>query len=224
MPDTPLVSVVVPVLNDAVAVARLFVHLPPSSRFEILLVDGGYDDELDRLAGSRPDVRLIRATAGRGRQMNAGARLSSAGWLLFLHADSRLPLGWLDRLTACEPGVVGGWFRFALDDTAWQARLIERAVVWRVRLLQLPYGDQGLFVRRGVFESLGGYRELPIMEDVEFVRRLTRAGPVTEIPLPLVTSARRWQRDGWFRRSARHMALAALYFMGISPSRLARWR
>ncbi len=190
----------------------------------MLLVDGGYDEELDRLAGSRPNVRLIRTAAGRGIQMNAGARLSSADWLLFLHADSQLPFGWLDRLMACDSHVLGGWFRFALDDTAWQARMVEHAVAWRVRLFQLPYGDQGLFVRRLVFESLGGYRELPIMEDVEFVRRLTRAGPVTEIPLPLATSSRRWRRDGWLRRSARNMALAGLYFLGVSPSRLARWR
>ena len=219
----PLVSLVVPVLNDAEAAATLLAQVPPTSHVEMLLVDGGYDVEIDRLAGSRPDVRIIRTAAGRACQMNEGASLSSADWVLFLHADSRLPPGWLTALTSCEPHVIGGWFRFALDDPAWQARLIERAVAWRVRLFRLPYGDQGIFVRRRVFESLGGFRELPIMEDVDFVRRLIKAGPVRELPLPLATSARRWRRDGWFTRSACNLALLTLYFLGVSPARLARW-
>jgi GT2 family glycosyltransferase len=120
-------------------------------------------------------------------------------------------------------GTIGGWFRFALDDPAWQARLIERGVALRVRLLRLPYGDQGLFVRRDVFMTLGGFREWPLLEDVEFVRRLVRAGPTHEVRLPLITSARRWRQDGWFRRSARNLAIISCYFAGMAPARLARW-
>jgi len=93
----------------------------------------------------------------------------------------------------------------------------------RVRLLRLPYGDQGLFVRRRTFADMGGYREMPLMEDVDFVRRLTRMGTVVEVPGAIATSARRWKRDGWFRRSARNVALLSLYFCGVSPNRLARW-
>ena len=119
--------------------------------------------------------------------------------------------------------VVGGWFRFALDDTAWQARVIERLVAWRVRHLRLPYGDQGLFVRRNAFERLGGFRELPLLEDVEFVRRLVRAGRTVELPLALATSPRRWHRDGWFRRSTKNIAIVGLYLAGVQPARLARW-
>lgn len=219
----PLVSLVVPVLNDAAAVARLFEHLPPNPDVEILLVDGGDDADLDRLARSRSDVRLIRTTAGRANQMNQGATASTGDWILFLHADSQLPGDWLDRLRAAEPQSVGGWFRFALEDPAWQARLIERGVALRVRLFRLPYGDQGIFVRRAVFAALGGFAQIPIMEDVEFVRRLVRSGPVTEIPAPLLTSSRRWRRNGWFRRSGRNLILIGLYFAGVSPARLARW-
>jgi hypothetical protein len=90
-------------------------------------------------------------------------------------------------------------------------------------MLRLPYGDQGLFTTRAVFDALGGYREMPLMEDVDFVRRLTKQGPVIELPLKLRTSARRWERDGWFRRSLRNAALVTLYFLGVSPRRLARW-
>jgi GT2 family glycosyltransferase len=92
-----------------------------------------------------------------------------------------------------------------------------------VRFLRLPYGDQGLFVRRRTFVALGGYRDIALMEDVELVRRLVDAGPVVEVPRPITTSARRWRRDGWFRRSARNLTLLSLYFCGVPPRVLARW-
>jgi GT2 family glycosyltransferase len=110
-----------------------------------------------------------------------------------------------------------------LDDPAWQARLIERLVAWRVRRLHLPFGDQGIFVRRRIFEHLGGFRDMPLMEDIEFVRRLVRAGLVAELPLTLHTSSRRWRRDGWCRRSLTNLTIQALYFAGVPPARLARW-
>ena len=223
LPASPLVSVVVPVLDDARAVARLLTSCTPHPQVQVLVVDGGYDSALDDLAGERPDVQVLRSPPGRGRQMNAGAAAASGTWLLFLHADSTLPPGWLNELSRLGANVVGGWFRFALDDSAWQARWLERAVAWRVRWFRLPYGDQGIFVRRATFEALGGYPDIPLMEDVAFVRRLVRSGAVCEVPLPLVTSARRWRADGWLRRSARNLCLLSLYFAGVSPSHLANW-
>jgi rSAM/selenodomain-associated transferase 2 len=218
----PLVTIVIPVLADSDAASALLAQVPDTPEVEAILVDGGHDGRLDRLVATRPHTRLYRTLPGRGRQMNAGARGATGEWLLFLHADSDLPAGWLEALRSVNRGVVGGWFRFALDDRAWQARVIERLVAWRVRWLRLPYGDQGLFVRRQIFEAMGGFREWPLFEDLDFVRRLPRAGRVTEVPLPLRTSARRWKRDGWLRRSARNVLLTTLYFAGASPAWLAR--
>jgi rSAM/selenodomain-associated transferase 2 len=215
-------AVVIPVLNDYDALASLLADFAGDQTVEVIVVDGGGDERLTRLIAGR-NARIIRSDAGRGRQMNAGAAAASADVLLFLHADSRLPPGWEAALLHLAPGIAGGWFRFALDDGAWQARLIETIVGWRVRLFRLPYGDQGLFVRRDVFERLGGFRPWPLMEDVDFARRLVAAGQVTELPLSLRTSSRRWRRDGWFRRSARNLALVSLFFAGVRPATLARW-
>jgi len=217
------ISVVVPVLADFDAVARLQVSLERNPDVDIVLVDGGNDPRLDVLTGQRPDTRVIRSPPGRARQMNTGAALATGDWLLFLHADSLLPDGWRRELLAVPDGAVGGWFRFALDAPTWQARLIERGVAWRVRLLRLPYGDQGIFVRRHVFRSLGGFADMPLLEDVEFIRRLVTTGPLFEVPLALTTSSRRWRRDGWFRRSARNLLIVSLYFAGVDPVRLSRW-
>jgi rSAM/selenodomain-associated transferase 2 len=218
-----LISIIVPVLGDAAAVERLLAQIPPDPRVEILVVDGAAEPRLDDVTRVRHDVRVLRSRRGRAVQMNAGARTASGDWLLFLHADSRMPDGWLDAFERTTRGAGGGWFRFALDHPAWQARLIERGVRWRIRWLRLPYGDQGLFATRDLFESLGGYRDIPLMEDVDFVRRLAARTRMVEVPAPIATSARRWERDGWIRRSARNVVLLMLYFAGVAPSRLARW-
>lgn len=222
----PLVSVIVPVRDDSAAAGQLLAQIGADPRLEIIVVEAE-DAAGPSLSWARSDVRMLRSRAGRGIQMNAGAAIARGDWLLFLHADSTPPPRWIDVFEEAVGGVVenvcGGWFRFALDDPSWQARLIERGVRLRVQVLTLPYGDQGLFVRRDVFERMGGYRDIPLMEDVEFVRRLVGMGPVVELPMALATSARRWQRDGWFRRSARNIVLIACYYAGVPPERLARW-
>jgi rSAM/selenodomain-associated transferase 2 len=220
-----LVSVIVPVFEDTAAAAALLASLERRDEVEVIIVDGGQDTRLDALAARRSDTRVVRATPGRARQMNAGAASTATPWLLFLHADSHLPYGWLDAIIEADRNgdVVGGWFRFRLESQAWQARVIARVVAWRVRLFRLPYGDQGIFVRREIFKMLGGYRDMPLMEDVDFVHRLVRAGRVHEPALAVMTSARRYERDGWFRRTIRNLTLVTLYFAGVSPARLARW-
>lgn len=222
---SPALSIVIPVLDDTEALQRLLATFDPEPAVDIVVVNGGAPDA--RLADvcQRPDVRLLTSPPGRGRQMNVGAAAGNGRWIVFLHADTRLPPGWRDeiRRAGADPDVVGGSFRFRLDSSAWQARMIERAVERRVRWLDLAYGDQALFVRRDVFDALGGYREWPLMEDVDFVRRLRQAGKLYHSPQPVLTSARRWERDGWWRRSAKNVVLQTLFFAGMAPQRLARW-
>lgn len=183
--------------------------------------------ELDRLSlaslrTARPDVVWVEAPRGRARQMNAGAAVAHGDWLLFLHADTRLAPTWraaIERAHA-DRRVSLGCFRFVLDSPSLAARAIEIGVRLRVRLFRLPYGDQALFVRREQFAELGGYTDLPIMEDVDLVRRLRATGRLYAASEEAVTSARRWEEDGWVRRTGRHLRLILLYFAGVHPDRL----
>ena len=218
-------SIVIPVLDDTGPLRRLLTTLPADPRVAVFVVNGGAPDDRLNAMCRRPDIQLLTSAPGRGHQMNVGAAAAAGRWIVFLHADTRLPPQWSDEIlrASADPDVVGGSFRFRLDSAAWQARLIERAVERRVRWLDLAYGDQALFVRRDVFDAMGGYREWPLMEDVDFVRRLRRAGRLCHSAQPALTSARRWERDGWWRRSASNVVLQALFFAGVAPERLANW-
>ena len=189
---------------------------------EVIIAAAEDDQSLSGLRGSRPDLGWVTASRGRARQMNAGAAIARGDWLLFLHADTRLPREWprvVERANT-DPRVTVGCFRFALDSAAPAARLIEFGVRLRVRVFALPYGDQALFVRREAFARLGGYGDLPIMEDVDLVMRLRETGRMYVASEEAVTSARRWEEDGWLRRTARHLSLIVRYFAGVHPERL----
>ena len=221
------VSIVIPVLRDTAALDGLLASLArgtTDAAVEIIVANGDAGDEsLAQLEDRCEAVCWVASPPGRGRQMNAGAAVASGRWLLFLHADTRLDERWPDALREAESRrAVGGAFRFTLDSPRGVARLIERGVAWRTRWLGLPYGDQGLFVRRDTFEALGGYRPYPLMEDIDLVRRLRRRGTLHLSAVPIRTSARRWESDGWLRRSLRNLTLTFLYFAGVPPRRLAR--
>jgi rSAM/selenodomain-associated transferase 2/rSAM/selenodomain-associated transferase 1 len=247
MSASPLVSVIVPVLGDTASLRRALdavfgtlqgpagQAVPAGSRHASptasdaapeVIVSGvpGEVEALAEMCRMYPGARAVESPPGRSRQMNAGARHATGRWLLFLHADSRLHPGWLTEIARADamPGCSFGCFRFALDDASRAARIVEFGVRQRVRLARLPYGDQGIFVRRAVFDRIGGYADLPIMEDVDLVDRLHRTGRLLASDIPVITSARRWHRDGWFRRSATNAALIAFYRAGASPQWLAR--
>lgn len=219
------ISVIIPVWRDREALLTLLNHLPDRPGVEVI-VAASHEEfaEMSVAAESRPGVRVVGAARGRGAQMNAGARVATGTWLFFLHADSHLPPGALDEIASLslEQRIVGGAFRFALDASGWRPRFMEWGTAQRTRWFHLPYGDQGIFARRAVFEQLGGYHGAPLMEDVDLVRRLRRVGRLHRSPLKLLTSARRWHRDGWFTRMGRNWLLMALYGLGVEPRRLAR--
>jgi rSAM/selenodomain-associated transferase 2 len=217
------VSVIIPVYRDTESLARTLSATDFRQADVIVAATAEEAASLAEVRVSHPDIVWIEAPRGRARQMNAGAAIAHGAWLLFLHADTLLPEGWQRALAtaAADPRVVAGCFRFALDSPSRFARAIELGVAVRVRLFGMPYGDQALFVRRDVFERIGGYADVPIMEDVDLVRRLRRVGRLWRSPLPAVTSARRWERDGWVRRTARHLQLILLYLAGVRPARLA---
>ena len=189
---------------------------------EILVVDGGSSDATVAIA-ERGGARVVVAPKGRGAQLRAGAAAAQGDWLLFLHADTLPGRAWpgaVERHIAGRPGQAA-CFRFRLADQAWQARAIERGVAARVALLALPYGDQGLLISRRLYDSVGGYRALPLMEDVDLARRLGRRR-LAVLDEEAVTSGARWRRDGWLRRSARNLACLTLYRLGVPVERIAR--
>jgi len=219
-----LVSVIVPVRGDSGPLGALLAQLPAREGVQVVVASTGEIDAAHAaLRIARPDVQWVVAPPGRGLQLNAGAAVAQGAWLWFVHADSQLPAAWRDAFTTLDASAaVGGSFAFHLDSTAWQARWLERAVALRVRLFDLPYGDQGIFVRRSVFVALQGFKAVPLMEDVEFVRRLKRQGRLEHLSHALVTSARRWEHRGWLRQSAANLVTLGLYGLGVSPERLAR--
>jgi rSAM/selenodomain-associated transferase 2 len=221
-----ILSLVVPVLKEAGNLEHLLPELraynPP---VEIIVADGGSDDGTIDLVARWPGVRLVSSDRGRARQMNAGARVAAGEVLLFLHADTRLPAGFPELVARAlaDPKVVGGHFDVRFDNPRWPFRVIAWFMNTRSRWSGIATGDQALFVRRAVFEMLGAYPDIPLMEDVELSRRLKRAGRVTCLRPPVTTGARKWEREGVARTVGLMWLLRFLYVCGVSPTRLHDW-
>ena len=219
----PDLSVVIPARAAAASLPATLRALGDWPR-EVIVADCGSPDGTAVVAAEL-GARVVPAPEGRGVQLAAGVAAAEGEWLLLLHADTVLAEGWAEAVAtfASAPGAArrAGYFRFRLDDDAPAARRLERAVAWRCRWLALPYGDQGLLVHRTLLERAGGIPESPIMEDVTLVRRLGRAR-LAAIDADAVTSAERWRRDGYLRRSARNLLVLSLWFLGVPPRVLAR--
>lgn len=217
------IAVIVPTLNEeAFLETFLWDLLGREGDFRITLADGGSSDGTLEIARRFPQVRRLRAEVGRGRQMNAGAREATGDVLLFLHADTLLPPDAFRLIgeALADREVVGGCFRLAFDrEDPW---LRTYSFFSRINHPLFTYGDQGLFVRREVFERIGGFREMPILEDVEIQERLRRAGRFVKLRQPVVTSARRFLRYGPVRQQALNVGIVLLYNLGVSPARLKR--
>ena len=215
-----LLSVVVPALNEAGNLEATLAPILRRSDCEVIVADGGSTDGTPDLA-ARLGCQVVPSNPGRGKQLNAGAAMTRGELLLFLHADTRLPASFREEIdSVLKSGAIAGAFRFQTDHPDWLMRCIELGANWRSKFLQLPYGDQGLFLRSSDFFRLGGFRNWPLMEDFEFCQRLRRAGRIRMAPSAAITSGRRWQRHGIIRTTARNQCCVAMYMLGFQPEQI----
>jgi rSAM/selenodomain-associated transferase 2 len=225
---TPRFSIVIPVYREAGRIndsLDRLMRISGAADTEIIVVDG--EPGKSTLAAIKtPAVRKIASPKGRGIQLNTGAREAAGAILIFLHADARLPpnaLEIIDR-TMISGDPVAGAFDLGIDSDRFTFRVIEKIASLRSRLTRIPYGDQAVFIRRDYFRSLGGFKEIPIMEDVELMQRIKkRGGEIHILKDKVQTSARRWEKEGILYGTLRNWLLVCLYYAGVRPERLARF-
>jgi rSAM/selenodomain-associated transferase 2 len=221
-----VLSIIIPVLDEAENLRRLLPDLAtrcPDA--EIIVVDGGSSDVTAEVVRGCPPAWYLESARGRARQMNAGARAASGDVLLFLHADTVLPPG-APSAIACalaDPAMVGGRFDVCFSSARWAFWVIAAFMNARSRLTRIATGDQAIFVRRAAFEALDGYPDIPLMEDIALSRRLKRVGRMSCLRLQVVTSARKWEREGILRTIFLMWTLRFLYCCGTDPARLHAW-
>ncbi len=216
------ISVIIPALDEAENILSCLHSVKgQQGEFEVIVVDGGSMD--GTVETVRPSTRVIRSEKGRAVQMNSGVRHCTGEVLLFLHADSQLPRDGLllvERVLA-DPRIVGGTFRLRFESRGFFLRLI--TFFTRFKFRYFHYGDQGIFVRRSIFEELKGFEEIPIMEDVDFLRRLRRTGELALLKEPVTTSARRFLEHGILRQQLLNTILVISYILGAKPESLKKW-
>ncbi|MES2980133.1 MAG: TIGR04283 family arsenosugar biosynthesis glycosyltransferase [Pseudomonadota bacterium] len=219
----PELAIIIPVVNESGLIPETLqrLQLLRLRGAAVIVVDGGSEDGTPERAAPLAD-RVISASRGRGRQMNAGAAAAEAGVLLFLHADTALPP---DADLLIHRALAGGkaWGRFdvQIDSTRASLRLVSAMMNWRSRWSGIATGDQGMFVRRETFDALGGFRNVALMEDIDMSSRLRRIGPPACVPQRVVTSARRWHQHGVLRTVLFMWKLRAAFFFGAHPDKLA---
>jgi rSAM/selenodomain-associated transferase 2 len=219
--DRLRLAIVVPALNEEEALARMLPHALAAGD-EVVVSDGGSSDRTVEIAAGL-GARVVAGPCSRGGQLNRGAAATASELLLFLHADTRLPPGAGEAVRAAvAAGAVGGAFLLRFDDSRPSLRLGSLLINLRTRLTRLPLGDQAHFVTRQAFETLGGYREWPILEDLDFSWRLKRVGRTAIVDDPVVTGARRFVQQGVVRTVATNWLIWGLFVAGVSPERLAR--
>ncbi len=218
------ISIIIPAINEADNIANTIESIGPGDKKEVIVVDGGSNDDTVSIAKSL-GARVITSAPPRARQMNRGADQATGDVLVFLHADTRLPEKFEDFIfnSFKQPKMVAGAFELRMDSPMPGLRLIERLANWRSRFLKMPYGDQAIFISSRVFHQIGGFPVIPIMEDFELVRRLQKQGKIVTLPVPVFTSPRRWQNFGILKTTLINQLVIAAYVMGIAPEVISRW-
>jgi rSAM/selenodomain-associated transferase 2 len=216
------ISIIIPVLNESANLQRAIDSTQPSDNIEVIVVDGGSTDDTCQVAAAR-GVQVIASPPGRSNQMNLGATAATGEILLFLHGDSRLPLGFdrlIRQMMSAKQSPIAGAFRLGIDAPQRSLRWVEGGVQWRSQVCQMPYGDQGIFLQARVFNEIGGFPDLPIMEDFELIRRLRKRGKISIVSQPIMTSARRWLQKGILKTTLINQLMILGYLVGVSPARL----
>jgi rSAM/selenodomain-associated transferase 2 len=216
------ISIIIPVLNEAAIIKPTLEKLQGNTELEIIVIDGGSQDNTAIIAQAT-GVQTITVAGGRAIQMNAGANIAQGEILLFLHIDTDLPANFIDLITQTlkQPNVIAGAFELAIQGEAKSLRWIEILVKLRSHLLALPYGDQAIFITKQAFSEIGGFPNLPIMEDFELIQRLKRQGKIAIAPGAVITSGRRWQKLGVWRTTSINQLIIAGYYLGVSPQKLS---
>ena len=228
------ISVIIPTLNEERTITATLAHTASLGFDELIVVDGGSTDKTPALlesyrlstqSSALSPVLWVTAPPGRARQMNEGAKASRGEILLFLHADTQLPgdANIVIHTALADRRIVGGRFDVRFDRPSVWGTIISKTMNWRSRLSGLATGDQALFVRRPLFEQMGGFADIPLMEDIEFSRRLKRKGTTAALTATVITSFRRWEEQGPLQTILLMWTLRFLYWIGISPSRLVQW-
>ncbi len=222
------VSIIIPVINEERIINQTLERLlsaKTSGAFEIIVVDGNVSGNTLQVITEK-GIKKIKSPCGRGAQMNAGAIMSNGKILLFLHADTCLPKNAFDSvISACRSNhIIGGAFDLGIDSDRSGYRLIEKVVSFRSRLTRIPFGDQAIFITKKTFTEIGGYKKIPIMEDIDLMRRVKKAGhKIKIISEPVKTSARRWETEGIVYCTLRNFMLSTLFYLGVSPKTLKKY-
>jgi rSAM/selenodomain-associated transferase 2 len=218
------ISVIIPTLNEVKTLPLTLKRIQTAINVEVIVVDGGSLDATVQLAKSL-GAKVVSSIAGRSCQMNLGADVANGDILLFLHADTNLPIEFdrLIRQTLQHPGVIAGAFELKIDGTNPGLRIVEWVVKWRSHLFQMPYGDQAIFLKSSIFYKMGGFPDLPIMEDFEFIRKLKQQGQIAIAPAAVVTSGRRWRKLNICRTTLINQLMILGYLLKVPPARLAHW-
>jgi rSAM/selenodomain-associated transferase 2 len=225
---TPDLSIIIPVLNESAGINDIIAHLravDPEGNAEIIVVDGDPGGgTLDAICD--PSVVRVESAKGRGVQMNEGAKVAGGSILLFLHADTKLPEGALSLIVKVleQNKPIAGAFDLGINSDRFAFRLIEWMASLRSRITRVPFGDQAIFVRSNYFRTIGGFKDMSLMEDVEIMQRIKKKGDeICIIRRRVLTSSRRWEKEGILRCTLRNWLLQLLYYSGVSPSKLAKW-
>ncbi|MFC1844914.1 TIGR04283 family arsenosugar biosynthesis glycosyltransferase [Thermodesulfobacteriota bacterium] len=218
------ISIIIPTRNEAESLRELLPELAAVPGVELLVVDGGSTDNTVDIARSS-GAKVLSASLGRAEQMNAGAEAARGKIFLFLHCDTKLATGFVGQVrnTLKRPGISAGAFQLSIAGKGFGLRILERLVNFRSKILQMPYGDQGIFVTADMFFSVGGFPLQPIMEDYELMRRLKKKGKIEILSLAATTSARRWEKLGVLKTTLLNQAIIIGYLFGVSPEKLAGW-